>query len=96
MPQYHRHPDGLVFVRGTDTTYTDTVEQFTADYGSVPGLPDGMNEQFYEPGIRHFYANGNEALPLPLEWEEGDLIISALPALLDIQARRTMGENPIE
>lgn len=96
MTQYHRHPDNLIFIRTPNATYSDTVENFEADYGQVPGLPEGFNEEFYEPGVRHFYANGNEAQPLPLEWGEGDLIIAALPALLDIQARRvTMGENPI-
>jgi hypothetical protein len=92
--QYHRHPDNLIFIRGGEETYCDTLANFEIDYGGpAPGLPEGFNEQFYEPGTRHFFANGNEALPLPLEWVEGDLIISALPALLDIQARRTMGEN---
>lgn len=105
MPQYHRHPDGLIFVRGSETIYCDTLANFAADYGQTapglpensPGLPEGFYEEFYEPGIRHFYANSNTAQPLPLEWVEGDLIIAALPALLDIQARRnTIGENPIE
>jgi hypothetical protein len=95
MPQYHRHPDGLIFVRGPEAIYSDTLANFERDNGGpAPGLPEECNEQFYEPGVRHFYANGNEALPLPLEWVEGDLIISSLPALLDIQARRiTMDEN---
>lgn len=90
MPQYHRHPDNLIFIRTDDATYCDTLENFAADYGELPALPDGFNEEFYEPGIRHFYANSSEAVPLALEWVDGDLIIAALPALLDIQARRNL------
>lgn len=94
--QYHRHPDGLIFVRGLEAVYSDTLDNFQADYGqAAPALPAGWNEEFYEPGARHFYANGQSAQPLPLEWGDGDFIIAALPALLDIQQRRTMGENPI-
>lgn len=94
--QYHRHPDGFIFVRGPEDSYSATLEQFEADYGfPAPAIPDGWNEEFYEPGQRHFYADGNGAQPLPLVWTDGDLIISALPALLDIQARRTIGENPV-
>lgn len=98
MAQYHLHPDGLVFIRTSEGTYADTLANFEADNGGpAPGLPTGFNEQFYEPGVRHFYANGTDAQPLPLEWPEGDLIISALPAFLDIQARRiTIIENPVE
>lgn len=98
MSQYHHHPDGLIFIRTSEAIYVDTLANFELDFGaSAPGLPEGFNEQFYEPGVRHFYANHNEALPLSLEWIDGDMIISSLPALLDIQARRvTMGENPIE
>ena len=95
--QYHRHPDGLIIIRTEVATYVDTLEHFERDYGNpAPALPDGINEEFYEPGQRHFYANGNDAQPLPLEWLEGDFIIAALPILLSLQAERvTMGENPI-
>lgn len=75
MAQYHRHPDGLVFIRTEEAIYSDTLAGFLADYGELPELPEGYNEQFYEPGIRHFYANGSEATPLPLVWPDGDLII---------------------
>lgn len=91
MPNFHHHPDGLIFVRGEVETYCDTLENFEADYGqSLPALPEGMTERFYEPGVRHFFYNGYNAVPVnELSWEWGDAVIASLSALMAAQSARS-------
>lgn len=91
MPNFHQHPDGLIFVRGDEETYVDTVENFIADFGQpLPELPPGLNERYYEPGIRHFCTNGLDAFPQEgLSWPYGNLALSSLPALLAVQQARS-------
>lgn len=95
MPNFHQHPDGLIFVRGeTEEFYIDTPENFEADYGfPLPALPEGMTERFYEPGIRHFFSNNSDSFPAPeLVWGWGDTVITSLRSLLVVQQARK--ENP--
>ena len=88
MPNFHQHPDGIIFVRGDLQVYQDTPENFEADYGQPPPpLPDGMTERFYEPGVRHFFYNGHNALPVKMRWL-GDNVIASLFALLEVQSAR--------
>lgn len=90
MANFHHHPDGLIFVRGENETYSDTVENFAADFGhSLPDLPVGITERFYEPGVRHFLSNGIDSFPLDeLSWDYGDLALLSLPTLLAAQQAR--------
>lgn len=89
MLNFHQHPDGLIFVRGETEIYSDTLENFEVDYGqALPGLPEGMTERFYEPGIRHFFYDGHTALPDKMPWPWGDTVIDSLPALLAMQVAR--------
>lgn len=89
MANFHRHPDNLIFVCGENVTYQDTLENFEADYGqALPSLPGGMIEDFYWPGVKHFFSDGQNAYPAPLTDAFGDQVIAALPALIEAQQAR--------
>lgn len=90
-------PDGDVYVRNNGTIYADTKANFETDYGqAVPALPNGILQQLYEPGKRHFYADadgvvGGGSMP----WGFGDAAIAATNNLLTAQATRLKVEAPV-
>src|SRR5215204_1459087 len=91
MGEFHQHPDGNIFVRGdAGIYYTDTPENFTADFGvEPPVLPDGADDHVYTQGRRHaFMGGGNIIAGGPVPWPVGDQVIAALPAGLAAQAAR--------
>lgn len=96
MPEFHQHPDGLIYVRGDLAIYCDTPDNFTADYGApAPALPDGERERIYTQGDRHVICGkyGDTALEMP--WPEGDAIIAACATLVDRAAAR-LNQRPQE
>jgi len=97
MIQYHHHPDGLIYVRGEQAGYMDTLENFARDYGhAAPALPVGMVECIYEPGGRHVYFDAKQNAH-PLEHEansaEHEAICVKLDDLLTAQSRRVAAED---
>jgi len=92
MPNFHHHPDGLIFIRTDAGIYRETVENFEADLGGAyAGLPDGFSERMYEPDARHVLCDGAGAEPQPLKWGEGDGYIRSFDALM---AAKDARENP--
>jgi hypothetical protein len=90
LPEYHYHPDGLIYVRTATGTYGDTLANFALDYGLPdPGLPAGAIQRLYDPGIRHniTFPTGGD-LPQPLPWAFGDAAIADIAALLAAQTKR--------
>lgn len=83
MPNFHHHPDGLIFVRTKSGIYKDTVDNFRLDLGQSYAATTVV-ERFYEPGKRHVL-NGR---PQALAWAEGDGYIGAIAALLSARAQR--------
>lgn len=86
MPEFHHHPDGLIFVRvDGKQVYVDAVENFNLDGGFAYTFSG--RERLYSPGQRHFVDNQ----PQPLEWAEGDMYIAVIDDLLLAQHER---QNP--
>jgi hypothetical protein len=99
MPQFHQHPDGLVFVRADDGTYYgDTIVNFSTDFGEgIPPLPISADERIYVPDKRHVMhdsINGRIVDAGPLRWDYGDRAIAALEELLSAKAERDKPPPP--
>lgn len=91
MAEFHRHPDGLVYVRGASAEYVDTPEHFQVDFGvTLAALPAGANEQVYSQGRRHaFMKDGSVVDGGSMPWSAGDAIIAGLAAGIAAQVVRT-------
>lgn len=99
MPDFHQHPDGLIYVRTTAATYSDTPENFELDFGvSLQPMPHGADEHIYTQGKRHcFMGDGDVIDGGPMPWPEGDKIIADVANGLAAQlARSTDGSNQDE
>jgi hypothetical protein len=90
MGEFHQAPSGLVYVRGDADTYSDSRENFVADFGlDPPALPPGADEHVYTQGKRHAFMGGDTIIEGgPVPWPFGDQIIAALSAGLTAQAAR--------
>jgi hypothetical protein len=90
MNQFHRHPDGFVFVRTAAGVYVDTPGNFQLDYGQpLPTMPIGADEQLYEPNVKNAYMGGGTIIEGgPRQWVYGDAVIAAYPQLIAAQAAR--------
>lgn len=90
MGAFHQHPDGIIYVRGVQATYSDTLANFIADFNIVPpALPAGADDHIYMQGRRHAYMGaGNIIAGGAMPWLQGDAIIAALDAGLAAQAAR--------
>lgn len=83
MQNFHHHPDGLIYVRTDAGIYCDSVENFALDLGQpYPGLPEGFDERYYEPGVKHCLSTRTSAVPQELSWPEGDAYIAAYDSLV--------------
>jgi hypothetical protein len=53
---FHHHPDNRIIIQVSDHRYTDTLENFAADYPQpYPGLPDGIKEfRYAEDGPTYY------------------------------------------
>jgi hypothetical protein len=79
--EFHQHPDGKIFVRTDYGTYSDTPENFEADFGvTLPTLPPGAIERIYTQGKRHAIHDdeGNVIAGGPMPWDFGDQVISSI------------------
>lgn len=90
MPNFHHHPDNLIFVRVEgQPDYCDTPENFALDFGApYTDPPQGSAERYYEPGVSHYLSDGATATPQPLSWPQGDAYIAAHAALMSAKAAR--------
>lgn len=91
MGEFHRHPDGHIFIRSPVGTYMAQPEDFHADYGvALDPLPEGANEQIYTQGKRHaFMGDGNVIEGGPMPWPEGDALIADVQRGLDAMTARS-------
>lgn len=89
LPNFHHHPDGIVYVRTASGVYADTPENFALDLGlSYRGLPTGYIERYYEPNVKHVLSNHLLSEPQPLVWEDGDFYIGKFNDLMTAKAAR--------
>lgn len=90
MPEVHRHPDGLVYVRTIGATYCDTPDNFVSDFGEeLPALPQGADEHIYTQHRRHcFMGSGDIIEGGPVPWDQGDVIIAKISPALAAKAQR--------
>jgi hypothetical protein len=84
MAQFHQHPNGSIYVRSADGVYEETPENFAADHGAPPALPDGVLERLYDDGGRHALidAKGNHVDTGPIPFDFGDAAIAAYSSLI--------------
>src|SRR5262245_42109820 len=74
--------------------YADSIENFRADHGSGPALPEGIHERVYEPGKRHALSVENSVVRGgPMPWPEGDVVIAAVAKLASIKRTRDQKES---
>lgn len=95
--EFHRHPDGYVYVRAADgTEYIDDNVNFVRDFSeTLPPLPDGADDHIYTQGRRHAYmGDGNIIEGGPMPWDQGDRIIASVTDALAAQATRREAEPP--
>jgi len=91
VAEVHHHPDGWVFVRGSDGVYQDLPENLAKDFGEhMSPLPVGATERFYSPAEgRHIFSNRVSIIGVgDVPWDFGDRLIAALPRLLKAHADR--------
>jgi hypothetical protein len=96
MNNFHRHPDGMVFVRvGENLVYSDTPENFEADFGvTLPPLPEGATEQIYDQGRRHAFHNHDGLVAGgEMPWPAGDQVIASIIDGLAMQRARKAPEG---
>jgi hypothetical protein len=99
MANLHYHPDNLIYIRTNDGTYIDTPENFMLDYGSpYPALPEGFNEEFYEPNVKRYIVNHKtgEYKPRGMPFAFGDDVISKFPIIVNNKASRSVVSIPLE
>lgn len=90
--EFHRHPDGLIYVRAADGRfYGDTVENFEKDFGrNLPAL-GAAEEQVYTQDVRNaFMLNGNVVAGGPRRDQFLDNIIENLDRGLQAKAEREL------
>lgn len=87
---FQHHPGGLIYVRGTDKTYCDTMENFAIDLGSsYPGLPDEYIRRIYDQGKRHVISDGSNDVKQDFPWIAGNsYVVAARDFLFEKQAAR--------
>ena len=89
---FQHHPDGIIYVRGTEKTYKDTPDNFATDLGTTyDGLPDGSIGRIYIPTVRHILSDGSNETNQAVPWAEGDKYIAALDILIANQETRVGG-----
>ena len=88
--QFNQQVDGTVWVRSGGRHYSETLENFTADFGEAPPpLPDGALDRVYDPGRRHALHGAEGVLHGgELPWGFGDRAIAAIDGLLAAKAAR--------
>ncbi len=73
LPNFHHHPDGLIYIRTDSGIYVDTIANFVLDseqsYDNLPGI---YIERYYEPGITHKLKTDSSESPQSLSWSIGD------------------------
>jgi hypothetical protein len=95
MGEFHRHPDGHVYVRTSDGEYADSLGNFILDSGTtLPPMPIGADDQIYIQGKRHaFTGDGNIVEGGPMPWPLGDQIISDVKKMITAQVERRDSEE---
>lgn len=92
MPEFHHHPDGIIYLRADGEIYAGTLEQFAADLAvcglpAYGGLPDGIRERRYVGELFHALYTADSQLDGG-DWPEGDLYLAARADLLAAAALR--------
>lgn len=58
-------------------SYNATPEEFAADGGTLPALPEGITGRVYRPGRSHALKQGDDVIDGgPMPWPEGDAVMS--------------------
>lgn len=81
MGIFQIHPDGWVYIRADKkhNHYQGTFAEFEQEFGvTLPPLPAGCDEQYYEQGVRHFYKGDDVFIGGERVWPEGDALIARL------------------
>jgi hypothetical protein len=89
-PEFHQHPDDLVYIRTDAGIYADTTENFLRDFGRpLPELPPTAIERIYVQGVRHAISDGANIIEGgPMPWPLGDEIIALVDRLISKQTTR--------
>lgn len=94
LPNFHHHPDDLVYIRTESGYYLDTPENFALDMSGVySGVPSGYIERYYEPGVSHQLRTSYSADPQNLSWAEGDAYISGYSTIVSNKEARISGAS---
>jgi hypothetical protein len=82
--------DGFVSLSSGDARYADDLANFKVDYGrDFPGLPQGIDERVYQPGVCHALKRDCSVIDGgPMPWSQGDAILAKVRELAAGKAAR--------